>query len=381
MQYYSGDSHIVEHWECFAGLSEKFGDSAPRIVKDYRGKPGDWYVVPDKGFAVPVARMGIAGNRLDDPRTQELIESGYQGLNPGVLDGTKRLAEQQQDGLVGEVMYPSLNMFTWMISDTDAMNAAFQRHNDWIVDYCGAAPERLIGVGCLPIPDIDLAIQEMTRAAKLGVRGFMIPTHVSPDRPYCDEVYDPLWAAAEEMNLPLTMHIFVGNSPDAGMPTHWGTPGGTIKGYTMAFTTALNTMIDLICGGVVERFPKLKFVIAEYEIGWIAHALERLDHAAYRTPQHAVDYLTMKPSEYFRRNFVATFEDDKFGVATRGGIGVENLMWGNDYPHHDSIWPKSMSTLQDIMTGVSQPEVRSMCLDTVCKLYSVDQSQLPSITS
>lgn len=377
MQYYSGDSHIVEHWDCFSGLTEKYGEGAPQIIKDYNGRPGDWYVLAEKGVAVPVARMGIAGNRLDDPKTQALIESGYQGLNPGVLDGSKRLLEQGQDGIVGEVMYPSLNMFSWAVGDTGIMNATFQRHNDWIVDYCGNAPDRLIGIGCLPIPDVDLAILEMTRAAKLGVRGFMIPTHIPTDRPYYHEDYDPFWAAAQEMNLPLTMHIFVGTSPDGGMPPHWGTPGGTIKGYTMAFTTALNAMIDLICGGVVERFPDLKIVIAEYEIGWLAHLLERLDHAAYRTPQHAVDYLTMKPSEYFRRNFIATFEDDKFGVATRHGIGVENLMWGNDYPHHDSIWPNSMSILDEVMADVPADEVRQMCLETVCDLYQVDRSKLP----
>jgi predicted TIM-barrel fold metal-dependent hydrolase len=376
MQYYSGDSHIVEHADCFAGLSERFGDRAPKIIRDYKDKPGDWYVCGP--MAVPVARLGIAGNRLDDPATDKLIARGYEGLNPGVLDGDKRLEEQATDGIVGEVMYPSLNMFTWACGDTEIMNAAFQRHNDWIVDYCQNAPDRLIGIGCLPIPDVDLAIVEMSRASKLGVRGFMIPTHTPTDRPYhhCD--YDPFWAAAQEMNLPLTMHIFVGTSPDGGMPKHWGTPGGTIKGYTMAFTTALNAMIDLICGGVVERFPRLKFVIAEYEIGWLAHMLERLDHASYRTPQHAVDYLTMKPSEYFRRNFIATFEDDKCGMATRHGIGVDNLMWGNDYPHHDSIWPKSMSVLDDVMDGISADEVQKMCFDTVCELYSVDKTKLPA---
>ena len=378
MQYYSGDSHIVEHWDCFTGLADKYGDAAPQIIRDYKGRPGDWYVLAERGVAVPVARLGIAGNRLDDPNTQTLIESGYQGLNPGVLDGSKRLLEQGQDGIVGEVMYPSLNMFSWAVGDAEIMNATFQRHNDWIVDYCGNAPDRLIGIGCLPIPDIDLAIEEMTRAAKLGVRGFMIPTHIPTDRPYHHEDYDPFWAAAQEMNLPLTMHIFVGTSPDGGMPSHWGTPGGTIKGYTMAFTTALNAMIDLICGGVVERYPDLKIVIAEYEIGWLAHILERLDHATYRTPQHAVDYLTMKPSEYFRRNFIATFEDDRYGIETRHGIGVANLMWGNDYPHHDSIWPKSMSILDDVMAGVPADEVQQMCLDTVCDLYHVDRSKLPA---
>ena len=377
MQYFSGDSHIVEHADCFAGLADRFGDKAPRIVRGYQGKPGDWYVLGER-VALPVARMGIAGHRLDDPATQDLINSGYEGLNPGVLDGDKRLEEQAQDGIVGEVMYPSLNMFTWSVGDTNILNAAFQRHNDWIIHYCRNAPDRLIGIGCLPIPDIDLAITEMTRAAKLGVRGFMIPTHTPTDRPYHHEDYDSFWAAAEAMNLPLTMHIFVGTSPDGGMPSHWGTPGGTIKGYTLAFTTAVNAMIDLICGGVVERFPKLKFVIAEYEIGWLAHILQRLDHAAYRTPQHAVDYLTMRPSEYFRRNFIATFEDDKFGVDTRHGIGVDNLMWGNDYPHHDSIWPKSMGILDDVMANVPRNEVRKICFDTACELYRVDQTKIPT---
>jgi hypothetical protein len=86
------------------------------------------------------------------------------------------------------------------------------------------------------------------------------------------------------------MHIFTGSSLDGGLPAHWGTHGGTIKGYTLAHRTVVNTMIDLICGGVYERLPRLKFVIAEYETGWTAQCLRRLDHTTYRTPTFAVDY-------------------------------------------------------------------------------------------
>ncbi len=278
-------------------------------------------------------------------------------------------------------MYPSLNMFTYAIPDKDVVRAVFERHNDWVVDYCAVAPERLIGIGCLPIPDIDAALREMERAARGGVRGFMIPAHVSPDLPYCHADYDPFWAAAQDMDLPLTMHIFVGTSLDGGMPAHWGTPGGTIKGYTLAFTTAANSMIDLICGGVVERFPRLKLVISKFETGWLAHILGRLDHAIYRTPRYAVDYLTMKPSEYFRRNFTATFEDDVIGVRTRHEIGPGNLVWGNDYPHHDSIWPNSMPTLERVMAGVPDDEIEQMCFTTATEMYGVDVSKLPAATS
>ena len=377
MRYYSCDSHLVEAREVFEGFESRFGERAPRIVRDLNDKPGDWIVLPGAP-PIPVGRLGIAGHRLDDPATDDLIAQGYEGLNPGVLDPAKRLDEQTRDGICGEVMYPSLNMFTYAIPDKDVVKAVFERHNDWVVDYCSVAPERLIGIGCLPIPDVDSALAEMERAARRGVRGFMIPAHVPPDHSYRHEDYDRFWAAAQEMGLPLTMHIFVGTSWDGGMPEHWGSPGGTIKGYTMAFTTAVNSMIDIICGGVVERYPQLKLVISEFETGWLAHILDRLDHATYRTPSYAVDYLTMKPSEYFRRNFKATFEDDEIGVRTRHEIGVENLVWGNDYPHHDSIWPHSMPTLDKVMHDVPAAEIEQMCFKTATELYDVDVSKLPA---
>jgi len=377
MRHYSCDSHVVEAREVFEGLEGRFGDRAPRIERDLGGKPGDWLVLPGTR-PIPVGRLGIAGSRLDDPATEERIAKGYDGLNPGVLDPHRRLDEQAVDGICGEVMYPSLNMFTFAIPDAEVTSAVFERHNDWVVDYCSPAPERLIGVGCLPVPDVEASLAEMERAAARGVRGFAIPSHVPPERPYSDPAYDPLWAAAQDLGVPLTMHIFTGTSFDCGLAPHWGSPGGTIKGYTLAHTTAVNTVIDLICGGVVERFGDLTFVLAEFETGWVAHFLQRLDHAAYRTPGFAVDYLTMSPSDYFRRNFRATFEDDEAGILTRHLIGVDNLLWGNDYPHHDAIWPNSMRELDRIMTTVPDAERAQMCFDGVVALYDIDVAALPA---
>jgi predicted TIM-barrel fold metal-dependent hydrolase len=376
MRYFSCDSHVVEAREVFEGLEDRFGTRAPRVVHNYKDKPGDWIVLPGTA-PVPVGRLGIAGNRLDDPKTKEKIARGYEGLNPGVKDPHARLDEQTLDGIVGEVMYPSLNMFTFAIKDRDVVQAVFERHNDWVLDYCSVNPDRLIGIGCLGLPDVEIALAEMERAATKGVRGFAIPAHVSPERPYNHPDYDPFWAAAQDLGVPLTMHIFTGETFDGGMPKHWGTPGGTIKGYTLAHTTAVNTMIDLICGGVVERFPRLEFVISEFELGWLAHTLKRLDHAYYRTPKYAVDYLTMQPSEYFRRNFYATFEDDEVGMATRNMIGVGNLLWGNDYPHHDSIWPHSMESLAACFEGVPVADQEKMVWSNTVDLYQIDTTKLP----
>ena len=174
------------------------------------------------------------------------------------------------------------------------------------------------------------------------------------------------------------MHIFTGQTFDGGMPEHWGTPGGHLKGYTLAHTTVVNSIIDLICGGVVERFPELRFVAAEYETGWVGHFKQRLDHAAYRTPWEVTGNLTMKPSEYFDRNFWVTFEDDLEGIQTRGSIGVDNMLWGNDYPHHDSIWPHSQRILSDILDGVPEVDKEKMVWGNVIDLYGLDPAALPA---
>jgi predicted TIM-barrel fold metal-dependent hydrolase len=377
MRYYSCDSHVVEPREVFTGLERRFGDRAPRIVDGHNGRTGEFVLLPGSP-PVPIGRLGIAGARLDDPATQERISRGYAGLNPGVLDPHKRLDEQAQDGIVGEVMYPSINLFTFAIPERDVAAAVFQRHNDWVVDYCSAAPDRLIGIGCLSLPDVDLALAELERAAAKGVRGFAIPAHVPPEKPYSHPDFDPLWAAAEAHGVPLTMHVFTGATFDGGVAPWWGMPAWSIKGYTFVHTGAAASAIDLICGGVVERFPELRFVLSEFETGWVAHFLQRLDHATYRTPSEAADYLTMKPSEYFNRNFSVTFEDDEAGIRTRDLIGVESMLWGNDYPHHDAIWPHSMKILADLFRDVPEDEQERMVWGNTVDLYGIDTSKLPS---
>ena len=378
MRYYSCDSHVVEAAEIYDGLVGRFGDKAPYVTDKIADHPGTWVVLPNVPRPVSVGRLGIAGANLHLPETKERIAQGYDGMNPGVMNPDIRLEEQRQDGIVGEVMYPSLSMFTFMLPDDEVRDAAFRNHNDWVLDYCSVDPNRLIGIGCLPLPDVERAIAEIDRSASRGVKGFAIPAHVDPAKPYCHPDFDPFWARAEEYGVPLTMHIFTGQSFDGGMPDHWGNPAGTTKGYTLAHTTLVNTIIDLICGGVVERFPGLKFVGAEYETGWVGHFKQRLDHAAYRTPHDVSDELTMKPSEYFDRNFWVTFEDDAEGIQTRHTIGVDNLLWGNDYPHHDSIWPNSQSILDEICAGIPVEEKEKMVWGNVIDLYDLDPDLLPA---
>jgi predicted TIM-barrel fold metal-dependent hydrolase len=367
--YYSCDSHVVEPPEVFEGLEARFGSRAPRLVTNPNGKQGTYIAFGDT--LMNVGRLGIAGNRLDDPKTHELMARGYGGLNPGCHNPAERLKEQATDGIVGEVMYPSVNMAAFSYPERDVVHAVFQRHNDWIRDYSSQAPERLISIACIPLPDVEAAVQELQRVAKMGVRGIAIPCTAPPDKPYNHPDFEPFWAAAEEVGVPISMHIFCGSTPDMGLPAHWGTPGGSIIGYTMAHGGIVATMAQLICGGVAERHPGLRFVCCEFETGWLGHVLQRLDHATYRVRDQASPDLTMEPSDYFRRQFYATFEDDVAGVLTRHLIGVDNLIWGNDYPHHDSIWPHSMEVIERIFSGVPEDEKEKMTSTNGMKLYGI----------
>jgi predicted TIM-barrel fold metal-dependent hydrolase len=366
--YYSCDSHVVEPPEVFAGL-ERFGSRAPQILQNPEGKRGTFIAFGKAMFSV--GRLGIAGHRLDDPATQELIARGYEGLNPGVYDPVARLKVQAIDGIVGEVMYPGANMLAFAYPERDVVQALFSRYNDWLREYCSHAPDRLVGIACLPLPDVDAAIKELERTAHMGFHGLAIPCSAPPDKPYSHPDYEPFWQAAEQSGLPLSMHIFCGSTMDMGLPAHWGSPTGSIVGYTMSHGAIVATIAQLICSGVAERHPRLKFVCCEFETGWLAHVLQRLDHATYRAREEASPDLTMKPSAYFRRQFYATFEDDQLGVQTRHEIGVDNLIWGNDYPHHDSIWPRSQEVLDRIFQGVPAEEKYRMTSGNVCKLYGI----------
>ena len=373
--YYSCDSHVVEPPQVFEGLEERFGERAPRVLKDPPGREGIYIWWPKLEFPLPVGRFGIAGQRLDDPETQERMKRGWECLNPGVKDPVTRLQEQDQDGIVGEVMYPSINMFTFGVPDREVVQAVFRRHNDWIVEYCSHAPERLVGVACLPLPDVEEAIVELRRVARNGVRGVAIPCTAPTDRPYSDARYEPFWAAAAEVGLPLTLHSFCGSDWKMGLPAHFN----AISNYALMHAAIAWTMETLITSGVVERHPALRIVCAEWEIGWLAHWLARVDHAAYRSPRDASPDMKLLPSEYFRRNFFATFEDDVVGIRTRDLIGVDRLLWGNDYPHHDSIWPNSRKVLGEIMEGVPAAEVRQMTWDNVLALYQLDEAKLRAV--
>jgi predicted TIM-barrel fold metal-dependent hydrolase len=373
----SADSHIVEPGEVFAGLSDRFGDRAPRIV--HEDGRGDFLVIGDRPeptrgsvewlirYGQGIGRLGIAGRRLDNPETHDQIRQGYAGLIQGVLDPAARIQDQDLDGVGLEVLYPTVYFVMFNLEDPNLVTACFRNYNDWLASYCSHASDRLIGLALIPLQDPNEAVIELQRAIKLGFRGGCIPSSMPASRPYHDPAYDRVWALAEEANFPLSLHSFT----DAFNGVVGMEGLDAIASYANYATTIQISIIDLICQGVAHRFPNLKFVCTEWNTGWLAHWLERLDHSFYRSRANAPSEIDMQPSEYWKRQFYATFEDDRIGILTRDWIGTNTLMWGSDYPHHDSVWPHSQEVLDRIFDGVPTDVREAMTQGNVSKLYKV----------
>ena len=372
--------HVVEAREVFDGLEEPLRvPRPPSIERDHKGRPATGWCCPGMP-PVPVGRLGIAGNRLDDPKTDERDRPRLRRASTRASwTRTAASTSRTSTASCGEVMYPSLNMFTFAIPDRDVAKAVFERHNDWVLDYCSAAPERLIGIGCLPIPDVDDALAEMKRAADAGRAGLR---HPRPRRRRTGPTATPTTTRSgpprRTIGVPLTMHIFTGTSLDGGMPKHWGTPGGTIKGYTFAHTDR----------GQHDDRPHLRRRRASASpacgscsassrpAGW------RTSSSGSTTPPTARRSTRSTTSRWSRRSTSAATSRSRSRTTrpvsrTRDLIGVDSLLWGNDYPHHDAIWPHSMRTLDRVFADVPHDEREQMVWSNTVELYGIDTTSSP----
>jgi predicted TIM-barrel fold metal-dependent hydrolase len=348
----------------FAPLQQRLGSRAPKVV--HTPDLGDRLDLGDGRFGLQIGGFLVGGMDLASDETRAQAKRGYAIARPGVYDITERLKDQDRDGVVAEVLYPSVLFNVYQVEDNDVLNTTFQAYNDWLYGYVQPAPDRLFGLGAIQLRDLDRAIDELRRVQEMGYVGVCIPCTAPPDKPYSDRFYDRFWAAAEEAQLPLAMHIFSGASSSHGVPN---VPGADSP---LAYVGMEATLMHLIAWGVLERFPRLKFVVTEFETGWIGNFLRRVDHIWERRGGFlAGQPLPKRPSFYWYRNFLATFEDDPIGIRTVDFIGANNLLWGSDYPHGDSIFPNSQQILDELFVGDVAASRTTITAGNVIDLYGL----------
>jgi len=377
----SADSHVMEPAGLWTErLDRKFQDRAPKVVQQ---EDGSFRFVAPGIHPFPVAAgfgVGKSGAEL-----KEHLKKGYEAARPSGWDPVERLKDQDVDGVAAEVLYTTLGMPLFALDDVELQQACFSVFNNWLGEYASHAPKRLYPIALISLEDIAAGVKELERAAKMGLRGAMIWGAPPEDRPYSKALYDPFWAAAQDLQMPISLHVitqkkqreikFRFDGPREGASD--ANPKEESAANPVPFVDPIfeiqQSLRSLVYGGALERFPNLRIVSAENDAGWVAHYLHRLDHIHEKVHgKQPGGKLKMMPSEYLRRQLWATFQDDPVAPLTCSYFGEDQFMWASDFPHTDSTWPHSQEVIARDFAHVSDTIRRKILSDNAVKLYRMD---------
>jgi predicted TIM-barrel fold metal-dependent hydrolase len=333
-------------------LPVRLRDRAPRVVESGGGA---WWTCdgnvigmyglqgPMKGYSA-ISRAGI-----DD--------DGLRASTPKL-----RLQDMDRDGVWASVVYGP-NLFGLPIQDPELKAASLAAYNDWAAGFNQHDPARLSVLPVLPTHAPEAAAAELERVARAGHRGAII----SPFEFRCsDPAWERFWDVAEAVGLPVSFHIGQGTSQVRVAPGSWELAAFSAVG-PMQLDEPLAMMIY---SGVLERHPALRLVLAESGIGWLPYFVSRLDAAAEKHVEKAQDYrIRTKPSELFRRQVYATFEEEPLGPQLLPLLGPDNFMWASDYPHPDSTFPHSREAIAHAFEGLDASFVERVTASNCKRLY------------
>ena len=369
----SSDSHVFEPPDLWVTrIDAAFRARAPRLQ---RIDGADQIVIEADQVLSGIGLISNAGARFEAPETIS-GQGRFEDVPAGGYDPAQHLADMRIDGVAGEVLYPSQGLFYFRIADGALMSAIFRAYNDWLAEFCGTDPDRLKGIAMINLDDVEDGIRELERAARLGLAGAMITEYPLEHRRYDQPEYERFWAAAAGLGMPLSLHTATrrqGKIRGAGDKTLRDASSRATK----AFYPALS-LCDLIFSGVFERHPALTLAIVEFELAWAPHVLSTMDYT-YRERHGEAFYRFkdgLRPSDFFRRNVVLSFQEDAIGIRLRDTIGVDNMMWGSDYPHSESTFPQSRKILAEILAGVPEDEQARIVGGTTARVYHFDVARL-----
>jgi predicted TIM-barrel fold metal-dependent hydrolase len=284
-----------------------------------------------------------------------------------------RLADMDRDGVETQVIFGPI--FQISTDDPALRQACYRVYNDWLLEFCAAAPDRLIGVPMLPETPAGAADELLRLAAKGGVR--QVTLMIANIEPKLDDpAWEKLWSALEETGIILSWHItvFVGKPGDRVA----GKPASVFENTKFFMGNFLEPFVDLFAWGILERHPKLKMVMAEAGTGWLPWLVQELDYRHWRLWEAKEFWadkggiqLESKPSELFKRQIWATFQEDYAAMALIPFFGEGHLLWASDYPHPDSVWPNSRSAIERQMKDLSPDLRRQLTHDNAAALYGL----------
>jgi predicted TIM-barrel fold metal-dependent hydrolase len=325
------------------------------------GFEGEFWVVPESSAAEPRPVATYFGAGQDMAQVRKANRDGFAAAPDFVVEPTARLQAQDRDGVVAEVLYTSCGLALFRVEDHELRRACFGAFNDWAAEYCSYDPKRLLGCAMIDVDDVEAGARELQRVAAAGLHAGMITSGPVPGHAYSSPEYDPLWSAAEELDLPLSLHVHTGRRAYDPLPF--------VEPVT-AVNEAQVSLAHMLIGGVFERFPRLKVILAEFDVSWIPHYLYRADHYFKRYSDRTGFSLT--PTEYMRRNVWASFQDETRTIPfTAALFGADRLLWASDFPHMNSTYPHTREFVADNFEGMSHDDVQQIIAGNATEVYKL----------
>ena len=366
----SSDDHIFEPPDLWTSRVEsKFRDRAPRIVRLETGD--DWWFT-DGIKGMPVSSGAQTGLRFEGNEKLHLNEQ-LEHVRLGAYDPDERIKDMDLDGVYASVLYPNQGAPLFTVPDTELVNALFETYNDYTAEHCSTHPDRLKGLALINLDDVEWAVRELERSHKMRMSGALIPVYPAPGKGYHLPQYEPFWAAAQDLGMPLSLHL--GTNRSGSVAEFVDVETLTPEYFCNYDYWVRLSLTQLILGGVLERFPKLIVGSVENDASWAPYFLWAMNYNYTERFQlkHWHQFKEdMLPSDYFHRNVFVTFMEDAKAIEDREIIGVDNLVWGSDYPHPESTFPRTREILNNILANCSEDEKAKIAGENAARIWHVN---------
>ena len=379
----SSDSHGQVDKDAFTSRMSKnrWGDRIPHVTQlrqEGSNQTVDRWMVNGQ-----MARSGGVCNCpavMNDPE-RKYYPQRWDEVPPKVYNPIERLKALDEDGIDAEVLYhndPGRGVF---LNSKDAAFelACIQAFNDAFAEWSEVS-DRFVPLATIPyLSPVATAVAEVERAVKKGHRGIVIlgePSMLMDGlKHFNDPYWDPLWAVCQDLEIPIHLHESGGLGMRISFPRWEGYTQNQFHSVLTVPTGAFPAQLipNLIFSGILDRFPRLKWVSAETGVGWVSYVLEGCDHE-WESHRLWTEGLLTRPSELFRRQVYVNFWFEKITSEILEIVGSGNVMWESDYPHTASTYPESWKYVEQTVEGLPESERRMVLHGNAMRLYNLGES-------
>jgi uncharacterized protein len=373
------DTHLTEAHDLWTKRAPaRFKDRMPHVerVEGAATWVVDGEVLGRAGAGGVIDRDGVKGRSFEG-----LYEWEIEQAHVAAYDPTARVELMDDLGVWAQIVFPGVvglggQGLASVVQDLELRTVCLEIFNDASAELQAESGNRLLPMALLPAWDVASCVREAERAASLGLRGVNLTSDPqdlgAPDLASRD--WDPLWEACASLHMPVHFHIgaslttmnYFGTYP---WPSHDDDTSLAIGG-TLLFIGNARVVVNIICSGMLERFPALKIVSVESGAGWVPFILEALDYEMAENAPGLRASLSLSPSGYFKRQIYATTWFERSDLPTIvAAVGEDNIMFETDFPHPTCLYPDPLKTAEENMRGLSTDAQRKILGDNAAKLY------------